>query len=194
MSLLNKMKDNVKSMNSKCVDWCRPLYDRKNKPMSPDDLEQTHRASVDLRLQIIKEEGRDINRLLKDTMDHIKPNKKSIEWLAYQDYINSVIIEGITNAIVSSLKHLANQLLEEYNRHNDLPPMFDVKVDLIESQVCFDPPISSSAKENGIKDIIFRIIDNLISIASLIPRLDQNPGDYLMEIKDQFQVRFGISW
>ena len=193
MSLLNKMKDNVKSMNSKCVDWCRPLYDRKNKPMSPDDLEQTHRASVDLRLQIIKEEGRDINRLLKDTMDHIKPNKKSTEWLAYQDYINSVIIEGITNAIVSSLRHLANQLLEEYNRHNDLPPMFDVKVDLIDSQVCFDPPISGSAKENGIKDIIFRIIDNFISIASLIPRLDQNPGDYLMEIKDQFQVRFGIS-
>ena len=191
--LVKKMKENVKSMNSKCANWWRPLYDRKNKLMSPDDFEQTHSASVDQRLQIIKEEGRDINKLLKDTMDHTKSNKKSVEWLAYHDYTNSVIIEGITSAIVSSLQHFSNQLLEEYNRHNDLMPMFDIKVDLIDNQVCFDPPISNSPKENSIKNIIFRIVDNFISIASLIPRLDQNPGDYLMEIKDQFQVLFGIS-
>ena len=73
--LVKKMKENVKSMNSKCVNWWRLLYDMKNKPMSPDDFEQTHSASVDQRLQIIKEEGRDINKLLKNTMDHTKSNK-----------------------------------------------------------------------------------------------------------------------
>lgn len=191
--LVKKMKENVKKMNKMCADWCKPLYDRKNKPMIPDDLEQTHNASVDQRLQYIKEEGREINKLLKDTMDHIKPNRKSVEWLAYQDYINCVIIEGITKAIVSSVHHLSDQISIEYNRHHDLPAMFDVKVDLIDADVSFDPPISSSIRGNGIKDIIFRIVDDFISISSLIPRLDQNPGDYLVEVKDQMNVFYAIS-
>lgn len=186
-----KMKENVKKMEKMCAEWCKPLYDRKNKPLAPDDLEQTHGASVDQRLQFIKDEGREINKLLRDTNDHIKPEKKSREWLAYQDYINCVIIDGITKAIVSSMMHLADQISIEYNKHHDLAPMFDIKVDLLDNEVQFDPPISSSPKENGIKDIIFRIVENFISIASLIPRLDQIPGDYLVEVKDE--IFFALS-
>lgn len=192
-ALVKQMKENVRKMKNSCAEWCQPLYERKNKPMAPDDLEQTHASSVDLRLSKIKDDGKEVNKLLKDTMDHIKPNKKSVEWLAYQDYINSVIIEGITKAIETSLHHLANQISFEYNKHNDLPPMFDVKVDLMDAEVAFDPPISSSTRENGIKDIIFRIVENFVYIASLIPRLDQNQGDYLAEVKDQFSILFALS-
>ena len=180
-----KMKENVKKMQKMCAEWCKPLYERRNKPMIPDELEQTHGASVDQRLQFIKDEGREINKLLRDTMDNIKPNRKSKEWLAYQDYINCVIIDGITKAIISSMDHLADQISIDYNKHHGLAPMFDIKVDLMDNEVAFDPPISSSPRENGIRDIIFRIVEHFISIASLIPRLDQNPGDYLIEVKDE---------
>ena len=84
-----------------CTEWCKPLYERRNKPVIPDELEQTHEASVNQRLQFIKEEGREINKLLRNTMNNIKPNKKFKKWLTYQDYINCVIIDGIAKAIIS---------------------------------------------------------------------------------------------
>ena len=40
--LVKKMKDNVKNMCNMMQLWEKPLFERKNKPMAPDDLENTH--------------------------------------------------------------------------------------------------------------------------------------------------------
>lgn len=66
--------------------------------------------------------------------------------------------------------------------------MFDIKVDLRDREVTFDPPIVNSQRGNGIRDIISKIINDFISIAIQMPRLDSNNGDYLVEIKDQFEI------
>lgn len=66
--------------------------------------------------------------------------------------------------------------------------MFDVKVDLRDREVVFDPAVQSNARGTGIRDILQKIIDDFISLAIQMPRLDTNSGDYLVEIKDQFQL------
>jgi hypothetical protein len=66
--------------------------------------------------------------------------------------------------------------------------MFDIKVDLRDREVVFDPSIQSNARGNGIRDILQKIIDDFVSIAIQMPRLDTNSGDYLVEIKDQFSL------
>jgi hypothetical protein len=66
--------------------------------------------------------------------------------------------------------------------------MFDVKVDLRDREVIFDPSVSSNSRGTGIRDILQKIIDDFISLAIQMPRLDTNTGDYLVEIKDQFQL------
>lgn len=66
--------------------------------------------------------------------------------------------------------------------------MFDVKVDLRDREVVFDPSVQSNHRQTGIRDILQRIIDGFISLATQMPRLDTNGGDYLVEIKDQFQL------
>ena len=40
--LVKKMKDNVKKMQEMMAKWEKPLYERKTKPLFPEDLEQTH--------------------------------------------------------------------------------------------------------------------------------------------------------
>jgi hypothetical protein len=59
----------------------------------------------------------------------------------------------------------------------------------------FDPSIGSNHRQNGIRDIINKIVADFISLAIQMPgRLDAstnpanatNNGDYLVEIKDQF--------
>jgi len=121
-------------------------------------------------------------------MENIKPDKKSSRWLAYVDYINGLVIEGITVGIESSMKYLADQISIAYNRQHALLPMFDIKVDLADRDVVFDPSIQCNSSGNGIRDIIQSIIDDFISISIQITRLDTGQGDYLVEIKDQFQL------
>lgn len=125
---------------------------------------------------------------MKDTMEHIKPDKKSNRWLAYVDYINGLVIEGITTGIHCSMQYLAEQISIPYNRHHGLPPMFDIKVDLLDRDVVFDPSIQCNSSGNGIHDLIQSIVDDFISIAIQLTRLDTSTGDYLVEIKDQFQL------
>lgn len=66
--------------------------------------------------------------------------------------------------------------------------MFDIKVDLRDREVKFDPPIESCHRGNGIRDIITKVVNDFISLAIQMPRLDTNNGDYLVEIKDQFEL------
>ena len=58
--------------------------------------------------------------------------------------------------------------------------------------VQFDPSIGCNERQNGIRDIINRIVENFISLAIQMPsRLDTHnapTGDYLVEIRDQFQL------
>jgi dynein heavy chain len=184
--LVKKMKDNVKKMQEMMKNWKKPLFERKLKPLLPEDLEQTHSSMVMPKLEDIKNHGKEIHKLMKDTAENIKPDKKSITWLAYVDYVNGLIVEGITEGINASLAFLADQISISFNKLHTLPPMFDIKVDLRDRDVVFDPSINFNKQGNGIRNIIYKIVDDFISIAIQMPRLDTNTGDYLVEIKDQF--------
>jgi hypothetical protein len=188
--LVKKMKDNVSKMQELMAKWEKPLFERKMKPLAPEDLEQTHQSLVMPRLEDIRNHGKEIHKLMKDTADNIKPDKKSATWLSYVDYVNGLVIEGITTGVHASMSYLADQISIPFNRINNLPPMFDVKVDLRDRQVLFDPSVGSNARGSGIRDILQKIIDDFISLAIQMPRLDTNSGDYLIEIKDQF-ILFG---
>lgn len=186
--LVKKMKDNVKKMTHIMQEWSdTPLFQRKNKTQTPEDVETNHNAAVTSRLEIIKAEGKDIHKLMKDTVDSIKPDKKSIMWLDYVDYVNGLVIEGITNGINSSMSYLAQQISISYNKLQGLPPIFDIRVALEDRIVSFEPSIKSNENQNGIRDIINMITGHFISLAIQMPaRLDSPQGDYLVEIKDQF--------
>ena len=115
--LVKKMKENVSKMIEIMNQWSEtPLFQRKNRTQPPEDVETFHNASVVARFDIIKGEGKEIHKLMKDTVDNVRPaNKKSIEWLSYVDYVNGLVIEGITNGIDSSMTYLAEQISIQYN-------------------------------------------------------------------------------
>lgn len=116
--LVKKMKDNVKKMQELMSKWERPLFERKNKPLFPEDLEQTHQSTIMPRLEDIKNHGKEIHKALKDTADAIKPDKKSENWMAYVDYCNGLVIEGITKGIQCSMNYLSEQINIHYNKQN----------------------------------------------------------------------------
>jgi len=128
---MQKMKSNVRKMIEIMERWsATPLFSRKNRTQPPEDVETIHNASVVARFDVIKSEGKEIHKLMKETVDQIKPDKKSQQWMDYQNYINGLVIEGITNGIDSSMTFLAEQISIAYNEQHMLPPIFDIKVAL----------------------------------------------------------------
>jgi len=163
--LVKKMKDNINKMQDFMKQWRKPLFERKMKPQPPDELIQFHESLKMPRLEDIKNHGKEIQKLMKDTAENIKPDKKKRTWTDYLDYVNGLVIQGITTGIEGSMEYLANQININYNRHHQLPPMFDIKVDLRDRDVVFDPSIQSNPKKTGIKDLLQSIMDDFISIA-----------------------------
>ena len=106
--LVKKMKENVSKMIEIMNLWSEtPLFQRKTRTQLPEDVSSLHTAAVTARFDQIKGEGKEIHKLMKDTVDNVRPpNKKSIEWLSYVDYVNGLVIEGITNGIDSSMTYL----------------------------------------------------------------------------------------
>ena len=188
--LVAKIKANVNKMIEIMNQWSEtPLFIRKNRTQLPEDVESLHNAAVTARFDTIRGEGKEIHKLMKDTTDNVRPNKQSKEWKSYVDYVNGLVIEGITNGIDSSMTYLAEQISYQYNVQNGLAPIFDIKVALQDREVQFDPSIGCNERQNGIRDIINLIVEHFISLAIQMPqRLDQPTGDYLVEIKDQFQL------
>jgi hypothetical protein len=86
------------------------------------------------------------------------------------------------------MSYLSDQISIAYNKQNNYLPMFDIKLDLRDRDVIFDPSIVSNSTGNGIRDILQKIIDDFVSISIQMPRLDTSQGDYLVEIKDQFEI------
>jgi len=83
------------------------LFERRNKPFPPEEVEQTHAAQVEPKIQKIKDDGKEIHKKMKDTFDALKIDKKSWQWMEYVDYLNTLVIDGISFAICSSLDDLA---------------------------------------------------------------------------------------
>jgi dynein heavy chain len=138
------MKSNVKKIQNLMQEWENPLFERKNRPSFPEDLEQTHQSLVMPRLEDIRNHGKEIHKALKDSAEAIRPDKKGENWLAYVDYVNSLVIDGITTGIIKSMGYLSDQINIPYNKHRDLPPIFDIRVDLRDREVVFDPSIEEN--------------------------------------------------
>jgi dynein heavy chain len=106
--LVIKMKDNVKKILNLMQGWEEPLFERKMRPSFPDDLAQNHDSLIMPRVEDIRNQGKEIHKALKDTFDHIKPDKKSVIWSDYVAYVNTLVIEGITATIIKSMSFLSD--------------------------------------------------------------------------------------
>jgi hypothetical protein len=79
------------------------------------------------KLTIVKEAGTAVHKQLKEVSDAVKADRKSIEWRNYTEYINTIVIDGIGNAIVFALDHLNEQIA---CKKTDSSPLFEIKLEL----------------------------------------------------------------
>jgi dynein heavy chain len=128
--------------------------------------------------------------------DQVKAEKKSPAWVNYQCYLNSIVIEGIAKAIITALVHMNEQISPSHIKKYDIPPLFDIKLELARGAgIAYDPEIEENTQGNTVRNTIRSWINDVFFIAGQFQRLDSSVqfGDYLPEIKDFFEIREVVS-
>lgn len=140
--VVQKMKGSVQKIEQSLQNINKTILDRKNRPLAPDDFEQNHRAMFQNRQQLIRQESTVIHKLLKEVHDAVKVDKKLPCWQAYTDYINDIVLQGLVNAIMTACSHLNDQINPEFIKKHELMPLFEIRLELGDKDIEFDPMIS----------------------------------------------------
>jgi dynein heavy chain len=193
--IMNKMKEDLVRIRECLEEFNKPLVERKPKTVIPEEFYTGHQALMTANQMKIKQYSSVINKLIKETNDSVKIDKKSPEWKDYQVYINDIVLEGISTAICASLSHFNRLLQTRKKKETSLPPFFEIGIHLTNRQICFQPPLEHSGTGFSIRFMIGEMIKDFFDLGINIQRIDTGGvGDYLVELKDNFEIRKNLSF
>jgi dynein heavy chain len=194
--VMRTMKNNLKGINEQLMQYTKPLIVRKNKPIAKDEFEKEHKNFVKERYGEIKEGGKNIHTMVKDTNKVLRVSNASNDWRAYVDFVNNVVVDGLAKVVYNSLDYLFEQIDPATIAKEDKMPMIEVKLDLVSvrtgdeerhDEVRFIPDLKESGGK-GVRDLVNSWIGSFFNVATLFKRLD-NEGTYLREIHSDHNVK-----
>jgi dynein heavy chain len=194
--VVRTMKNNLQEVSDALKAYNKPLLIRKTKPLAKDEFDREHKNFVKEKYTEIKDGGKQIHTLVKDTNKVLKVSNASNDWRAYVDFVNNVVVDGLSSIVFSSLEFLHEQIDPESIAKNDLLPMIEIKLDLVSirdeqdvraDHVKFIPDLKESSGK-GIRDLVNSWIGSFFNVSTIFRRLD-NDGTYLREIHADHGVK-----
>ena len=192
--IVKAMKDNLGNVTEQLNSYNKPLLVRKPKPIIKDEFEKEHKNLVKERYTEIKEGGKAIHQMVKDTNKELRVSNASSDWRGYVEFVNNIVVDGLAQVIRTSLDYLYEQIDPSIIAKEEKLPMIEVKLDLVsvkvndvrEDHVRFIPDLKEAGGK-GIRDLVNSWIGSFFSIATQFKRLD-NEGTYLREMHSDIGV------
>ncbi|XP_061694561.1 dynein axonemal heavy chain 11 [Syngnathoides biaculeatus] len=166
-SRIQKSKENVEAVQTLMGKFSqRPCVTRKSRDSTLllfSDIDE----SVTKLHALISSTGEEIHTLLQENRSLLNVSDlNSSEWQAYTDYVDHIILGGFSSAIRCSLQYL----LDNTDPAQHLGPLFEVQLVLKGSEMCFEPSLDSTNRNNFF-DIVDNMVANILKMASFIPRV-----------------------
>lgn len=192
--VVKTMKDNMRSVNDQLASYSKPLLQRKNKPAIKEEFEREHKNMIKERYSDIKEGGKAIHTMVKETNKVLRVSNASQDWRAYVDFVNNIVVDGLSKVVRNSLEYLLDQIDPAVIARDDKTPVIEVKLDLVSvrvddirrDEVRFIPDLQESGGK-GVRDLVNGWVGSFFNVATLFKRLD-NEGTYLREIHGDYDV------
>ena len=147
-----------------------------------------------MRLMAMTEDGKEIFKLVKDTSGALKVSKTVYNWRSYVDFVNNIVIEGFVSSIAVSLQQLCEILDPVCIARNETLPLFDVKVDLVDQKIIFEPCFKAKGHfDPSRRKTVDDWLKDFFATVTCLSRLDLNSGDYMNEVKEHFQMQYLLS-
>lgn len=123
--IVDKMKKSLDFIYTELAKLKKPMIERKNKPISPEEYDNILKAVISNKLVSVKDCGVVVHKLLKEINDAVKFDKKQPQWKKYTEYINTIVTDGICDGIIFALDHLNEQINSEKENQAQL---FEIKL------------------------------------------------------------------
>eukprot|EP01135_Chromosphaera_perkinsii_P002940 Nk52_evm51s230 gene=Nk52_evmTU51s230 len=173
-SRLHKAKSNVIETESIMKKWMQPLYERKDGKKA---LDMEVKDKLAARYEQFGADNEKIHSLLKDSMEALYGSEGDENWKAYCVYFESLVLDGIVQTIMSSLKYLSDNMEESYIKEHDLEPLILAKFELVVPNLIFSPEMDENS-DAGFFGIIQDMFDNIYKVSSIIKRFTTStPGE-----------------
>ena len=186
--ILKTMKNNLSSVQDIANKWDRPMIERKTKPMEKEEFERTFKSMQASNFSKIKEDGDQIHSLVKETSNVLRVSNGSAEWKCYVEFVSSVIVNGLSAAIMTSLEFLLDQINPDSIRRDGRLPLFEIMLVVNGTDgINFQPPVGHDATKIGMTDMIDNVIGSFFQISTLFKRLDTD-GTYLGEMHSDLAI------
>ena len=185
---LGVMKSNLRRIETLLEFWTsKPLFERSAKTATLPDFETLLGKIKKDQYHTIKEGGQEVHKLLKDTNRTLKVSQGLPDWKAYVDFINSIIVTGLVDVVVVSLQQLEANLNSDFIIKNNLSPLLEINLDLIDKNVIYKPMIKQvNTKDRtkfGLRNLIWVWISGILGTGGVFKRLDGVDGTYRKELQ-----------
>eukprot|EP00916_Digyalum_oweni_P021759 GHVL01036069.1.p1 GENE.GHVL01036069.1~~GHVL01036069.1.p1 ORF type:complete len:4080 (+),score=886.02 GHVL01036069.1:1188-12242(+) len=189
-TIVDSLKTNLKDTTKILHRWSeKPLFERKPKPMPVEELESAHKSGIQLRHQLMVEDGKSIHKYIRNSNDCLKISKTASTWKDYVDYVNSCIIEGLVSSVATSLNYLCDILNPALIIKREELPLFEIRLELSADKVIgFEPSYECTKNQTGVRDVILGWVKDYFTVGTCMSRVDTQTGDYLPDLKEHFQI------
>ncbi len=202
--VMRTRKTNLGNMLAVIQSWNSSSMERKLKPVDMDEFERMHKQFMTSRYAVIREGGKEIHSMLKDTNKMLKCSNVSPMWRSYVGFINNKVLNGLCSLVCECLDNLYQQIKGKSLKGGGLSPndsssapgcllpITEMKMELINQKVRFVPEVGFETDGKGIRDVAHGWVSRIFHFASLFKRLDQE-GSYIREIHADFNVKMHVS-
>ncbi len=167
-------QENLSSISNLMATWSKsPLLERRDgKPDNLLDL-AGRGEKVSKRYTEISEAGEKIASWLEANKQFFKADDNDPKnWQAYIDEVDGIIGSGFVETITCSLAYL----IQETEENSNQSPLFEIKMDLVASEVVFTPALSQGPNTT-FKDIRNSLVDDIYKQAAQIRRITAREGE-----------------
>ena len=191
--ILKTMKDNFTAIEEILQNWDKPIIDRKSKPVEKDEFERSAKAIRSNQFAEIKDSGKQIHSLLKETNKVLRVSNASTDWRCYIEFVNNVIIDGLSRTVTTSLDFLLKQVDSDVISSEGKLPLLELKLDLDDDEgVDFSPPLGRVENDKGVADMMDNVVGSFLQISTLFKRLDTE-GTYMREMHSDMTINGYLS-
>ena len=199
--MLYTLKSNLRDIVAEMENWSRePLLVRKSKPSTVEEFENAYKVTRTARYAAIQEGGKAVLKKLKETEVSLKLPKGNKDWTVYVDFVNGIVVQGLSKLVRASLRKLLDLLSPEKIKKNMELPLIVIELALPGGKsLKYRPDVHEALLEPGappptkanetLYDIVNGWVESFYHAARTFKRLDDNEGRYVKEMMDDPSVQ-----
>eukprot|EP00959_Pyramimonas_sp_CCMP1952_P348553 7301695-Pyramimonas_sp.AAC.2 len=133
-----------------------------------DEFKSSLGNLMETRYNDIADGGLEITKLLSLTNKTLKVSKGAPAWKAYVEFVNDIVIDGFSSAILSSVKYLSSQIDPDQMAKHETAPLLEIVLELEAPDIVWVPDVACSQTDKpGIRDLFNSWITSFVNIGNL---------------------------